>query len=343
MTLAARALIAVALTCAPSVADDAAELWAAGERIAAVEQLESALRKTPDDADVRLQLAEYQLAMHRYEAAARTAGPLGSAGRDICGPALYVLARYDEALPLLDRDDPLDILMMLDSLTALGRLDEAEALLDHAARVRGVDDAAVLVQRGQAHARRGDHAAAVTFFERALSAAPLDAAALYGLGTALVRAGRRDEGLRRLEEHRALAPKLDALDFAQRGVDLDPTHAANFGALGDAERALARLDRAVAAYRRGLELADGARDGVPITLRWARLLTEDAHDVDAAVALLDNAWGQYRDVRLPVRAGDVLADSGRIVEALARYDTALAAAPEQPAILERRRRAAERR
>lgn len=331
------ALVVVLLALlAPGVDDEAEALWAAGRRADAIARLEASLAEAPDDDALRLDLARRQLAVHRYAAAAETAGPLGAEGRSVRGPALYVLARYEEALPLLDRDDPDDVLMMLDALTALGRLDEADALTDHAADVRGADDAAVLVHRGQAAARSGDHAAAVTLFERSLAADPLDAAALYGLGTSLVRSGRRAEGLARLAEHRELVPKLDALDFARRSVDLDPAHADNHGVLGDAERALGRLAPAAAAYRRGLELASDGRAGVPIALRWARLLTEERDDVDGAVALLDDAWARFGDVRLPVRAGDLLADAGRIDEALARYDTALEAAPGQAAILARR-------
>lgn len=334
MTPAAALLAVAALAAAP--ADDAADLWAAGRRADAVARLEADLAERPDDDALRLRLAERLLAVHRYDAAADVAAPLGEAGRRVRGPALYVLARYDQALPLLDRDDPDEILMVLDALTALGRIDDAEALLDHAADVRGADDAAVLVHRGQALARDGEHAAAVERFERALADDPLDAAALYGLGTSLVRSGRRDEGLARLAEHRALLPKLDALDFARRGLDLDPLHADNHGALGDALRDVGLVDDAAAAYGRGLELSADASSAVPIALRWARLLDEDHGDVDAAVALLDEVWTRWRDVRLPVRAGDLLTAAGRIDEALARYDAALAAVPGQAAILERR-------
>ena len=316
--------------------DEIDALWEQGARAEAIAALEQRLAETDDDA-TRLRLGHAQLAVHRYEAAARTAAPLGDAGRSVSGPALYVLTRYEEALPLLDDDDPLDVLMKLDALVALGRLDDADALLPVAERVRGADDAELLVHRGQSHARAGEHAEAVVLFERALSSDPYEAAALYGLGTSLVRSGRRAEGLAKLTEHRELVPLLDALDFAQRGVDLDPRHAGNWGALGDAERALGRLGHANDAYAYGVTHARSGAEATPVLLRWTRMIHEDHDDLDRAVALLDNGWENHRDVRLLVRAGDLLAEAGRIDEALARYDAALAVVPDQPAIVARRR------
>jgi tetratricopeptide (TPR) repeat protein len=187
---------------------------------------------------------------------------------------------------------------------------------------------------GRSAARNGDFAAAARAFRAALAADPFDGEALFGLGRALVQAGQREEGLRVLERHRRLVPLLDAVDYARRGVDLAPAHAPNWTALGDAERALARSDRAESAYRRAAELA---RDGelAANALRWARLLAEDRGDAQAAVDLLVRTARRTPDARLYVRAGDILLGARRASEAIGFFEEARALRPQDAEIAKR--------
>ncbi len=293
-------------------------LWSAGQRRQAVEVLREVVADHPDDRALRLRLAEWELAVHAYAAAAVTAAPLGRDGDHVRGPALYLLAEYEQALALLDVDDPLQCLMRLDALEALGRATEAEAAALAAAAVLGADHPELLVRAGQRGEQRGDPEAAIASYRAALQQDPLAAAALFRLGRALIQSGRREEGLEALAEHRRLLPLLDDLDFARRSVDLEPLHASNHARVGDAERALGRTLLAEAAYVRALDLAQ-PHEQAPITLRAARHLVEELDRLDGALALLDRAFEASQDPRLAVRAGDLLADAGRTAEAAERF------------------------
>ena len=151
---------------------------------------------------------------------------------------------------------------------------------------------------------------------------------------ALISAGERDEGLAVLERHRTLVPLFDQLDFAERSVDLAPLHAPNHAAVGDAQRALGRLDEAQAAYARAIELARG-EELVPIALRQARLLAEDRSNVDGAVSALESAAVRFPDARLFVRSGDLLMTAGRPIDAVQRYLKARELRPQDAQIAQR--------
>ncbi len=313
---------------------DPEALWNAGRRVEALEALARRLEAAPQDPAVRLELAQRQIAVQRYAAALETLAPLGAEADPARGMALYFLARYEEALPKLRADDPQQIVLRIESQLALGREDEAEAELDRAAHMLGAQDPRVASYRARSLAAHGRFAEAILLFRSVLAADPWNAAAMFGLGRALIAVGQRDEGLSVLERHRALVPLLDQLDFAQRNLDLAPVHAPNLALLGDAERALGRLDRAQAAYERALALAQGD-ELVPIALRHARLLAEDRSELDQAVAALEAAALRRPDARLFVRAGDLLHAAGRSVEGIQRYYQARELRPEDPAIAQR--------
>ena len=307
-------------------------LWAAGRRVEAIEALCQRLSSHPREEGLRRTLAERQLEVHWYAAALQTLELLGPEADDLRAIALYRLARWEEALARLSPDDPAHALMRLEALEALGR--ETDAELARARSLLGAAEPRLLGFEGRARARKADHAGAVVAFRLALQADPLDGAALYGLGRSLIALGEREEGLQTLERHRALTPLLDQLDFARRSVDLAPMHAPNLAALGDAERALGRVDQAKALYERALALAAGA-ESVPIALRHARLLDEDRHDLDGAVRALENAAARFPDARLYVRAGDLLMQADRPIEAVQRFLKAGELRPSDPAIAAR--------
>jgi tetratricopeptide (TPR) repeat protein len=331
---------AAVVACAAGVAGaqqaaDPDALWADGRRLEALQAWEARLAARPDDADLRRRLVERQMEAQRFAAALQTAAPLGPEVDGLRGRALYVLARYEEAVPLLRRDKPDAALMLVDALSALGRTDEARDALDDAAARLGEDHPRVLAMRGRDLAAQGRHAEAVPVFRRALERDPLDREALFGVGTSLARSGEREAGLAALQHHREILPLLDRRDFALQGLALDPGHADNLAALGDVERQLGLVDSAEQRYRDGL-LRAHAGNAAPIALRLARLLDEDRHHAEAAVVLLDDVFARVPDVRLVVRAGDLLGEAGRWHDAVARYEQALALRPDDAQILARR-------
>lgn len=314
-------------------------LWASGERLAAIDAMVERLAEDPDDDALRAALVRREVAVHRYAAALEHAGRLGPEVAPERGYCLYRLGRFEEALAYLDPTHPDQALYVFDTLELLGRGAEAREVLPALAEARGEEDPEVLVRRGRIAAEGGDHAAAEGFFRRALEGDPVHAGAWFGLGQALVRAGEREEALAALERHRELVPLLDALEFARKSLDLAPNHAPNHAQVGDVLRALGRLDAAEASYARAAILA---RDDevVPVALRHARLLAEDAGDVDTAVQVLVTAHERVPDVRLTVRRGDVLLDAGRAAEARDAFALALR---ERPGDAEIERRLAEAR
>lgn len=333
--------LALAARAAPR-AQSADELWDAGRRAEAVDQMADELAARPDDDALRRRYVERAFAIHRYRAALDAMGPAPpaepGATEPVFGPfrgrALYHLSRYDEAVLHLQPHDGLQALMIVDALEALGRRNEAERALDEAERVLGAEHARILCLRARSAQRRGDHAAAVVLFRASLVQDPWDAEALFGLGQSLVRTGERAEGLALLERHRELVKLLDELDYARRGVDLAPRHASNWARLGDLERAIGREQRAADAYRTALALATDD-ELVPIVLRAARLEAEDRGRRDAAIAMLASAATRVSDPRLHVRAGDYARAAGRPAEALAHYERARALRPDDRAIAER--------
>ena len=319
-------------------------LWAAGRRVEAIERLAALVAAAPQDAELRLELVRAELAVHRYESALAHAEPLGSAARAERARALFHLARYEEALAWLDQERPDEVLLAVDALEALGRFEGpggADAATDRAAAALGPRNPDVLVLVAHRHVRHGRLPEAVVAFRAALEGAPVDRAALFGLGQALLETGQVEEGRAVLERHRALIPLLDRLDEARRSVDLAPRHGPNLAGLGDAERALGRIDEAEAAYRAALELSEDAQR-VPIALRLARLLREDRALIDAAVAVLAEVAARPEaaaDPRPSVRAGDYLLEAGRALEALQHYQRAERLSPTDPAVTERVARA----
>ena len=84
-----------------------------------------------------------------------------------------------------------------------GQLDESAA---HFQRVLKIDprDVGANVQLGQLYVQQRKFTEAVAAFRTALAAEPYNGTALYNLGTALLRAGQRDEGQRVMQQFQAL-------------------------------------------------------------------------------------------------------------------------------------------
>jgi tetratricopeptide (TPR) repeat protein len=109
--------LALALAAAPAQADDLANaqrLWLAGQKTQAVEQVEQALVRTPDDLQLR-----FALGVMRMELGDRTR-------------AMDIFTRLTEDFP--DLADPYNNLAVLHA--AAGELDEAKIALEQALRLQ---------------------------------------------------------------------------------------------------------------------------------------------------------------------------------------------------------------
>jgi tetratricopeptide (TPR) repeat protein len=316
----------------------AEQLWNAGKRVEAIEFLAASAKADPQDTQLRRRLAEAELEVHWYAAALQHAEGLGPQLDPLRALCLYRLGEFERALLLFSRAEPGALLRRIDCLEALARFEESDLELERLAALVGEQDARLPVPRARAAVRKGELEAAQHWYRRALESDPSDPAALFGLGRLLVQAGERGAGMQLLQEHRRVTVLLDALDFAQRAVDLAPVHASNHASVGDALRALGRSDAAELAYERAVALAT-VQELAPIALRHARLLVEDRHDPDKAVRLLDKSFERSRDVRLAVRAGDLLLEAQRMPEALARFEAAAALRPDDAQINQRLRQA----
>ena len=310
------------------------ELWRAGRHEEALEAWWREQERAPGDRARLLRIVEAELAVHRYAAALEHARGLGPEGARVRGTALYRLGRPAEALGELGRGSAAELAMRVDALEMLQRFEEADRELAELARVTEGQSASVEAMLGRSAVRRGDTAAGERHFRRALELDPVEPGALHGLGLLLRSGDRRPEGLALLKRHREVTPLLDQLEFAQRGVDLGPTHAANHAAVGDAQRALGRVDAALEAYRTADRLASGDAL-VPVALRHARLLAEDRKDVASAVRVLESAFERCQSAKLLVRAGDVLAESGDKAGARERWTRALVLRPQDAEIRSR--------
>lgn len=310
------------------------QLWNAGARTEAIEALAAELAQRPDDAPLKRELVQCEVAVHRYRAALEHMTGLGEEVRALRALALFRAGDYASALKYLTQDDVDEALMRIDALETLGRFEESDAELE-ALRARAVrDDARILACDGRRLLRLARPADAVPAFRRAVEADPWDGEALFGLGRALMASGARDEGLRVLQRHRELVPLLDRFDFARRSVDLAPAHAPNYTALGDAERELGRLARAEAAYQTAARFAS-CPDLTPNALRHARLLADDRHNPQTAIDLLVACAEHCPDARLFIRAGDLQRTLSRPGEALALYTRALSLRPDDLEIQKR--------
>lgn len=116
-TLLLPVALALVLAAAPARADDltsAQRLWLSGQKTQAVEQVEAALKRTPDDLQLR-----FALGVMRMELGERAA-------------AMGIFTRLTQDFP--DLADPYNNLAVLHA--AAGELDEAKAALEQALRLQ---------------------------------------------------------------------------------------------------------------------------------------------------------------------------------------------------------------
>lgn len=321
---------------------DAPALWSAGRRFEAVDAEAARLAGTaasPRPEEWK-RLAGWQLELHRPAAALASAERGGEACRAERGAALFLLARYEECLPLLERGTVEGALLAVDANEALQRFEASDAALSEAVKRFGRNDARLLAAEGRMHARLGRFDEAAASFRAALAADPCDAEAQLGLGRALLRAGRKEEGLEAMARQRELRARLDVLDHALRAVDLQPVHGPNWTAVAEAEAGLGRWQRAQDAFERAESLCD-AQQLVPNALRHARFLWDSRRDFDGAQAVLVRATQKSDDPRLVVRRADLCLDAGRPAQAVELLEPLAARRPGDAALQARLAKARE--
>jgi len=124
---------------------------------------------------------------------------------------------------------------------------DAEALAEHSVAA-WLAPASARAHAGRGHAllRLQQHAAAAAAFERALALGEDQAEVRYGLGTALIRAGKKEEGMTQLEASQRL--RAEAVARGQRDFQIDALRraAAEERAAGRQAQAVALLGDALA-------------------------------------------------------------------------------------------------
>lgn len=206
------------------------------------------------------------------------------------------------------------------------------------------------LERAHAALESGDASAAHVLAQDVLARCRADPQALQVLGVALHQLGYQTDALAALERAAALAPehpriafnlgvvriaradRAGALEAFRRAVALDPDHAGAWFNLGMLQGELADGAAAETALRRAHALQPG--DAL-ITLRLAQaLLAEADRRIDPArhdevIALLRDDGGPEPDARLRA-LGRALAARYRWTEALAAFESALGARPQDP-------------
>jgi tetratricopeptide (TPR) repeat protein len=185
----------------------------------------------------------------------------------------------------------------------------ADAALETFARVRDPERRLDVLQ-GQALAwqQKGDAARAILAYENAV-AVQEDALTLYGLGAALIGAGRAREAIRPLERARVMNPDL---------VPIYPLLVDAYRGAGEPERE-ADIARAMTAAIRRAQAAERARRG--LTFNREGRLPEAVAELEAAVALDPDSAKIRSDL------GFVYLYAGRVGDALREQRAALARSP----------------
>jgi tetratricopeptide (TPR) repeat protein len=167
----------------------------------AAEHYREALRRDPSLDEARLGLAEALRESHQYELAGAEFG------------------RYLKDHP----DDPAALVGSARAAQALGKLDEAERLLDHALSV-APDPSEALRERAGIDLSRGHAASALRRLDAALEIDPFDAESHARRSLALNRLGRYDEAEAARERSESLRADELRLQETQRQFNLDPSN-----------------------------------------------------------------------------------------------------------------------
>ena len=200
--------------------------------------------------------------------------------------------------------------------------------------------ATILNNLGLAEQARGNAVAAETSFRRALGLRPDYAKAHHNLGNALRQQGRREEAVAEWREALRLQPlypealnslgatlhelgrTAEAIDVLRRALGIRPHYVKALFNLGNVLADVEEHDEALRSFRQALALQPGYRKAL---LSQAELLAKTGR-AEAALACLDAA--EHRDsAEVALARGSVLRRAGRLDEALAAFEGALALDP----------------
>ncbi|HEY3354251.1 MAG TPA: HEAT repeat domain-containing protein [Polyangia bacterium] len=181
---------------------------------------------------------------------------------------------------------------LVDAYLALGRPEEAEGMLDHLLR-RDPKDQGALGARIKVYRARRRHALAIEDLKRLAELAPQRARECYEQMAELSFALQRD---------------ADALAFARKALELAPSDAAAHARLADLHEKQEDTERAIAEYRRSIELAPHQ---FPPYFAAARLLGRLGRPQGAAQL--------YREVIRRAADDDVVLAAGRKALDLEEY------------------------
>jgi tetratricopeptide (TPR) repeat protein len=329
-------------------------LFQRGDSAAAVEQIDRALKRKPNDVAALNNRGNALLALRRFDQALASYDRVLALRPDyadaLCnrGVALHALRRYDEALVACDRT----IALQPDFAEAhSNRGNTLRELRRYNEAVEACDRALALAPGfAEAHCNRGSalHALercdeALTSFDRALALRPGYVEALCNRAAALHVLRRYDEALLACDRTIAVQPDHaeahanrgntlrellrydEAVNACDRALALAPDYAKALCYRGNALHGLQRFDEALASFDRALTLAPAYDDALcnrGVVLHAMRRYDEALAACDLTLALHPN-YAQAHSNR-----GVTLQDLMRCEEALASYDRALALRPD---------------
>jgi tetratricopeptide (TPR) repeat protein len=295
-----------------------------GDRAAAMANYRKVLAREPSNIDALFLLGRAYCQQGELEAGAQTFRKIVKLRPDHA-PALTLLATAraklgdpQEALDLFDRAvaaEPrfgLAFANKADLLAGLGRHEEAVTAFDQALAVNAANPGA-WCNRGDSLAALGRHAEAVESFQRALALAPNLMEAHFNLANALHK-------LRRNEE---------AVPHYRRALELRPGFADGYVNLGSALLPLKRWDEVLAACEQAAKLGAVSAQ---LHFNFGSALFE--------LARYDESLGHFEKVlvlepdhplALHFKAQLIMTVEGRMEEAKALLERAIAVAPEEPA------------
>jgi predicted O-linked N-acetylglucosamine transferase (SPINDLY family) len=291
-----------------------------GEHIAAIRQIDAALRINPAAATAHnnrgVALAELERHGEAVESYDRAIGlaPDYVDARFNRGNALKELGQFDAALASYDGvlalapDHAVAFAKRGNVLSALGRFDEAvESYARATALQPGYSEA--FNNRGVALVKLGRFAEAMESYQLAIAIRPDDAEALSNRGLALAELARYE----------------DALASYDKAIALDPSGAEPFNNRGLALAELGRFEDALASYDRAIALRPDYHEAFNsrgVALAELRRFGEALESYDRAIAHKPDSPEAFSN------RGNALGELARNEEALASYQRAIALEPD---------------
>lgn len=224
---------------------------------------------------------------------------------------LRLAGDYLDRAAKLDPQSPALALALGRHQLALGRLDDAAVTLQRAHQL-APSTLAPMLELGDLYLRQpGQAGQALAQFQAAITLAPDNKFAQYGLGVALAAAGQRDAALTALASASGLAPR-------------DPAPLRLIGRLhleaGAPDKALAAFDEGLKRQPKALALMLDRVDALAALARWEPALAQ----AQAAAQLAPRA------VAVQLKLGDVYQATQRWAQAERSYTLASTLAPKNP-------------